>query len=56
MNTNQRSERFNNFAKMECRGSSELYEYLSIGISEDDASKGILCMNTFGVIFDKVKL
>ncbi|MCF6136575.1 DUF2332 domain-containing protein [Pseudalkalibacillus berkeleyi] len=36
MNTAQLSERFKNFASMECSGSSALYEYLSIKISEDD--------------------
>ncbi|WP_090832436.1 MULTISPECIES: DUF2332 domain-containing protein [unclassified Bacillus (in: firmicutes)] len=33
---NQLSERFLQFAKKECRGSSELYEYLSMQIAQDD--------------------
>ncbi|HDX9588952.1 TPA: DUF2332 domain-containing protein [Bacillus pseudomycoides] len=45
LNTTQLSERFENFAKLECRGSSELYEYLSIKISEDDELLE-LCMNS----------
>jgi hypothetical protein len=36
LNIAQLSERFKNFAKRECRGSSELYEYLSLKIAEDD--------------------
>ncbi|MCM3736797.1 DUF2332 domain-containing protein [Bacillus cytotoxicus] len=45
MNTTQLSERFKNFAKLECRGSSELYEYLSVKISEDEELLE-LCMNS----------
>lgn len=45
MNTTQLSERFKNFSKLECRGSSELYEYLSIEISENDELLE-LCMNS----------
>ncbi|WP_090996969.1 DUF2332 domain-containing protein [Bacillus sp. 491mf] len=44
LNTTQLSERFKNFAKLECNGSSELYEYLSTEISEDDELLE-LCMN-----------
>lgn len=32
----QFSERFKNFAYRECRGSSELYEYLSLKIADDE--------------------
>lgn len=36
METNQLAKRFKTFAKKECAGSSELYEYLSIKVAEDD--------------------
>ncbi|PEZ08412.1 hypothetical protein CN326_05580 [Bacillus sp. AFS018417] len=45
LNTTQLSQRFKNFAKIECRGSSKLYEYLSIKISEDDELME-LCANS----------
>ncbi|WML48297.1 DUF2332 domain-containing protein [Neobacillus sp. PS3-34] len=36
MNINQLSESFKTFAKRECEGSSDLYEFLSLKIAEDD--------------------
>ncbi|ALX48460.1 DUF2332 domain-containing protein [Lentibacillus amyloliquefaciens] len=36
MNTLHLSQRFYNFANMECKDSSELYEFLSLKISKDD--------------------
>lgn len=47
LNKAQLSKRFKNFATTECKGSSELYEYLSVKFSEDNELLE-LCMNARG--------
>lgn len=36
LNITQVSEQFKTFAKRECKGSSKLYEYLSLKIADDE--------------------